>query len=240
MTKKRLHNKEKILELLAAGDVLTVEQAVTGLGVSEATVRRLFAELEAERRLLRFHGGVRAFPAPENPYSFGREQQLRVREKESIGRRAAALVGSGERIFLDSGTTTRACGNALAQRLRQREITDLVTITTSLAYTETLAQFCPVLLTGGQIRPERFDLAGPGVLGQLENYHFTTAILGTDGIAESGALTATDADTARIAQTVIRNADRVLILADRSKIGRPSFVTYAEFDPAKMILLSDE
>ena len=223
-----------------AGKRVTVEAAVNGLGVSEATVRRLFAELESERRLLRVHGGVCAFPAPENPYSYGRERQLRVRERDVIGRLAAGMIRSGERLFLDSGTTTRACGNALAERLRRHELADLVVITTSLAHSDTLARECPVMLTGGQIRPERFDLAGPGVLGQLENYHFSTAVLGTDGIAESGALTATDEDTARIAQTVIRNSDRVLILADRSKIGRPSFVTYAEFDPSRMTLVSDE
>ena len=69
MNKQKLR-EIKLLELLKSRGRLDVATVTSKLAVSEATARRLFAELEKGGKLLRVHGGIQAAPELSNDYSF--------------------------------------------------------------------------------------------------------------------------------------------------------------------------
>ena len=50
--------RQSILQLLRTSKKLSIEQAMSALDVSESTVRRLFAQLEAEGLAIRTYGGI--------------------------------------------------------------------------------------------------------------------------------------------------------------------------------------
>lgn len=50
--------KQNVLKMLRTSKKLSVEDAMRTLGVSESTVRRLFAQLEAEGEGIRAYGGI--------------------------------------------------------------------------------------------------------------------------------------------------------------------------------------
>ena len=105
---KKTEAQQKILKLLHRCGELEVADAVAALNVSEATVRRHFAELESQGSLIRVFGGVRLPVADASVYLFQSRSVSHLREKRSIGRAAAALISDRERLFCDSGTTVLA------------------------------------------------------------------------------------------------------------------------------------
>ena len=52
-------NREKLLRLLRSHGSLGVGEVVRALSLSEASVRRYFAELEKLDHAMRYHGGIR-------------------------------------------------------------------------------------------------------------------------------------------------------------------------------------
>ena len=233
-------NRDKILQALNSYGKLSVREVVDWLGVSEVTVRRFFGEMERDHQLLRICGGTRSLRPPAGGiYSFGHELKKRIREKQQIGTCAANLIAAGDRIFLDSGTTVRSCAVVLRERLERNAVTNLLMITNSLAYTDILAASCPVFLTGGRISPDRMELMDADALSMLSKYHFTKALFGTDAITDRLELMTNDENTARLVRTVVANSDRVIILADSSKIGRRSFTVSAKLDSGKYTLVTD-
>lgn len=236
---KKTEAQQKILKLLHRCGELDVADAVAALNVSEATVRRHFAELESQGSLIRVFGGVRLPVADDSVYLFQSRAVDHLREKRAIGKAAAALIGGHERLFCDSGTTVLEFGNALAARAEKGGLTDLSVVTNSLVYSEALAQCCSVMLTGGVIRNLRKDLSGLNALQNIERYNFTRAVLGADGISPDGVLSTTDEDTSLLASAALRRSKEALILADSSKIGVSSFVEYATLEPGKFTLITD-
>lgn len=234
--KKRDLRAGQLLEMLRQRESLTVEDTVELMGISEATARRLFSRLEEERKLIRFHGGVRLPELPMSSYSFLVSSVHAVAEKQQIGEFAATLVRSGESIFIDAGTTTLRMAEALAARCRAGEVTELTVVSNSLAGIVALSSACRVILLGGECRPDRFDLVGGLTRGNLEKFRFDCAFFGLDAASSNGALMTTDAETAEINALFIRNSTRAVALADAEKFERTSLLTFATLEEIDAVI----
>ncbi len=229
-----------LLEMLSEKKRLDIKSVVDALSISEATARRLFIDLEKSGKLIRIHGGIQAAPEIAPDYSFRLSAVCRTPEKNAIGAAAAKNVHSGDRIYLDSGTTVLKMADALASRLRHGEISKVSIVTNSLSCMDNLSELAEVILVGGIIRPARRDVCGPLAEKNLVLYHFNKAFLGADAIVPSGDLLTTDDRTAIINEVVIRNSDTVFILTDSSKFSSKAFVAYANLKNINAIVISDE
>lgn len=232
--------RERILMLLKQYHRLSVSDVVNALNASEATVRRYFKDMEKSGQLIRVCGGAR-LPSSilEVEYHFNRKSTTRMVEKQLIGRAAAQLVESHDRLFFDSGTTVRECGNALVERCIAENLKDIGIITNSLVYNDELPKFCNMGLVGGNIRPLRMDLSGMLALNNIRRYNFSKAFLGTDGIASDGTLSTTDEETSLLAEAALEQSKSVAILADSSKLGIVSFVPFGTMNGKKFTLVTD-
>ncbi len=234
--KKSEERASQLLELLQIDRRLDVRTVSESMGISEATVRRLFARLDGEGKVIRTHGGVRLAPHLGTDYSYFLSATHRSREKSHIGRAAAELVSAGDRLYLDSGTTVLKLAEALALRLQAGEVADLVVLTNSLALVETLARRCKLLLVGGEVRTERRDLCGPISEETLHLFHVTRAFLGADAVSLTGGFMTTDERTAMLNRIVLRAAGSACVLADSEKFGRDSFISFAPLDGVDRVL----
>lgn len=84
---------------------------------SNVTIRKDLEILHKQGLIDRTHGG--ALPAQSGDLldvGLHDKEKLHRKEKERIGQAAAALVGEGESVVLDSGTTTTAVAQALQRR----------------------------------------------------------------------------------------------------------------------------
>lgn len=234
MTKTEMRTV-KLLEMLRVHQRIDVKTATSALNISEATVRRLFAQLEEEGEVIRVHGGVQLAPQLGNDYSFRVSTLHRSEEKIRIGEAAAGIITSNERIFLDSGTTVLKLAESLSLRIHAREVKNLIVVTNSLTYVDILGKYCKVILIGGEIRVGRRDVCGPIAEKILEMFHVNNAFLGADAINIDAGFMTTDERTAKMCGIVIDHADRTYVLADSEKFNTSSFLSYAPLDAVDTI-----
>jgi DeoR family transcriptional regulator of aga operon len=222
----RYHRWNELLELLAADGQLQVEHAARVLGVSEATVRRDFDELADQQMLTRIRGGAVAQGVTYDlPLRY--KTQRHPSEKQRIAAVAARLVRPGQVAGLNGGTTTTEVARAIATRSDLNSVpppavtvvTNALNIATELA----VRQHIKIVTTGGVARPQSYELIGPLATGVLEQVTLDLAILGVDGLDAVSGATAHHEGEASINRLMARQASKVVIAADSSKVGRRAF-----------------
>ena len=172
--------------------------------------------LEDQKLLSRTHGGAVAVDvAYELPvrYRVGQHRE----EKALIAQRAAALLPRGPlTLGLTGGTTTHILARLLAERVDLTVVTNALNIAAELALRPRLK----LIMTGGVSRTQSYELVGPIADQTLAGLNMEVAVVGVDGISARGGLTTHDEIEAHTNATMIRRADRVIVVADGSKVGR--------------------
>lgn len=205
----------RIRERLAGQPGVSISELAREFGVSEMTVRRDLTALEGQAHVQRTHGGAVLTERMILEFSYRDRRELNRAAKRAIAAEARKLVRPGQRLILDTGTTTLE----LAALLRDAE--DLTVITPSLAAASEL-QHAPgveVILLGGIMRRGSPDLTGPVTEHCLELFSADLAFQGAEGIGHDGAIYNIDLRLARVDKLMRRVAQKVCLLADHSKIG---------------------
>jgi len=220
----RLH---RIRNLLSAFSQVSTDHIAQDLGVSRETVRRDILELEAQGVLRRVHGGIIATgDQPEPPLAV--RQTVRAKEKRAIARVAARLVQPGQTLFIDTGSTTTLLAEALSAASGLTIITNGLNVAHKLASVDPARPGNQVILLGGQVAGPLAATWGDVTVAEIHRYRADVALLSPVGVsAEHGAASFEHAEAA-IARAMAHQAKRLVILADHSKIGQPSRVSYAQ------------
>jgi DeoR family transcriptional regulator of aga operon len=122
-------------------------------------------------------------------------------------------------VGLTGGTTTTEVARVLGEMSRLTIVTNSLSIAAELAVRPNLK----LVLTGGVARPESYELIGPLAEGTLSGLNLDLAIVGVDGISAAAGLTTHHEVEAGTNRTLIARAERTLVVADSSKIGRAAF-----------------
>jgi len=216
-----------LLEILAEDGRITVEDAAERLKVSQATVRRDFDQLAQQQMITRTRGGAVA-----NTVSYDlplRYKSARnVDEKQRVGIAAAGMVTPGMVVGMNGGTTTTEVARALATRPDLINNTDgsaltIVTNALNIANELIVRPHVKVVVTGGVVRPQSYELIGPLATGVLRELTFDIVFLGVDAIDVALGAAAHHEGEAAINGLMAARARRVVILADSSKLGRHAF-----------------
>jgi DeoR family transcriptional regulator of aga operon len=201
-------------------------------GVSTVTVRTDLQALEARGRVRRVRGAAMA--QTERP--FEATQRDLAEEKAHIGRHAATMVSSGETIMLDVGTTTTAVARAL---LTRPELRDVTVITNSLTVAMELEPASPritVVLTGGTLRPLQHSLVNPLGTLVLERLRASIAFTGCNGVDREGGVTNLNLAEAEIKRAMMLAAQRRVVVADGSKLGRVALAQVCEIKEVSLVV----
>lgn len=208
---------------------MTVTALAAEFGVSAMTIRRDLAALEHNAEIQRTHGGAMLTERMILEFDYRDRQAQNRAAKRAIAAAARKLVQPGDRVILDTGTTTLE----LASLLRDGE--RLTVITPSLAVASELqhAAGVEVILLGGVIRRGSPDLTGPVTEHCLKLFAADIVIQGADAIGLDGSIYNSDVRLARVDEMMRRVAGRCCVLADHTKIGRTALArsgTMAEVD----------
>ncbi len=184
-------------------------------GVSEMTIRRDLAALEDQSHIQRTHGGAMLTERMMLEFDYRDRRGQNRAAKCAIAAAARKLVHPGQRLLLDTGTTTLE----LASLLKDGE--NLTVITPSLAVASELQHSAgvEVILLGGVIRRGSPDLTGPVTEHCLELFAADIAFQGADAIGADGSIYNSDLRLARVDQLMRKVASRCCVLADHTKIG---------------------
>ena len=221
----RYRRWNELLELLAAAGQLQVEDAAKALNVSAATVRRDFDELASQQMLTRIRGGAVAQGVNYDlPLRYKTERH--PSEKQRIGALAASMVRAGagrgpERRHHHHGGG-QGPGHPLATWSPRAPSPTITVVTNALNIATELAvrQHIKIVTTGGVARPQSYELTGPLATDVLEQVRLDVAILGVDGIDAVAGATAHHEGEASINRLMGRQARKVIIVADSSKVGQ--------------------
>ncbi|MBT3377623.1 MAG: DeoR/GlpR transcriptional regulator [Lentisphaerae bacterium] len=221
MPEHKLLNAERehrILELLRHSTVMTVGGLSNELSVSEATIRRDLQSMHERKLLQRVRGGATLHPVARVEPVFHDKATQHQGIKRRIAAKAIDLIEDHDVIYLDGGSTVLM----LAERLDERE--GLTVVTNSLmAASRLMGSDHRLILVGGEFRPLSRTLVGPLTAAVAGNLHVDKAFMGTIGFTIEDGMTTTDTNEAFTKEQIMKRSNQVILLADSSKLGIPSF-----------------
>ena len=215
----RTQRQESILELLAHRGRLNVEELVAELSVTAMTIRRDLAGLEKSGVLTRTHGGCVLQSPFVREMPFSEKDQQQREHKYAIACAAAGMLKSGDRIYLDTGTTAVHVARVLPTGLDIHVFTNNLLVAMELFGREGVE----VVVYGGALAPRSPDLVGDVAMTRIHDFHIDVAIVGADALdTASGEFYGANMAAAMLSRQAQQQAERILLLMDNSKFGKQS------------------
>lgn len=211
-----LHRKTLLLDRLARDGRLVAADLALDLGTSEDTIRRDLRHLAADGLLVRVHGG--ALPASPTHVSLATRRGMRAPEKDRLGRAAAGLIGEGQIVIIDGGTTHLALVAALPVTLRATVVTHGPGIAAALEHHAGVE----VILIGGRVFRHSMVALGAETQSAYSRLRADLCFLGVTGVHPDTGLTTGDAEEARLKATMVEVAAETVVLATADKLGATS------------------
>ena len=208
----------RIMKLLSQQRTATVQELCEALDASESTIRRDLNELDRMGKVNKVHGGA---TLPDSQFladepTMAAKEALAVAQKKCIAKAAAALITAEDFVFLDAGSTTLA----LVRELNGPAL-DARYVTNGVAHARLLAQKgCRVFLPGGLLRPQTEAIIGAAALTAIQQYNFTKAFMGANGVALDSGFTTPDPEEAAVKAAALHRARETWFLVDDTKFAQ--------------------
>ncbi|WP_375481287.1 DeoR/GlpR family DNA-binding transcription regulator [uncultured Jatrophihabitans sp.] len=217
--------RRRLVEHLHRSGSAQVEDLADALGVSTSTVRRDLADLEAEGRLRRAHGGAYLHRATLYPETRPQAAPETDDVKRRIGKAAADRLTDGTTVMILGGSTTAAMLPFCAGH-------ELTVVTNGLDVAHTLAEHpdITVVVLGGVLHREQLTLLGPMTEQNMADLHVDVMFAGAFGVHPQGGVTGTKIMAAGSHHSMLRHAEELVVLADAAKLGRQGPTLLAEMD----------
>jgi DeoR family fructose operon transcriptional repressor len=224
----------RIKTLLAAMHSMSTDRIVNELGVSRETVRRDLLALESQGELRRTHGGAVSLQAIGDAGAAvppAARNERGERAERAIARAAAGLLRNGQTLFMDAGSMTPHMADALTA------FSDMTVITNSF---DAAMRLCGapgqaehrnrVLVLGGLVPGPDAATQGDHAVAQIHRFKADTALLFPMGVDARQGATHMDLGYAEVARAMAANAAEVVLLADDTKVGASTRVSYCPAD----------
>jgi DeoR family transcriptional regulator of aga operon len=211
-----------VLELLETRDAVTVTELAHRFAVSEVTIRNDLGQLAGQGLVARIRGGARALQRGQSEVAFDVRLRVQDEEKRAIARAAAAMVGDGEAIALDSSTTAYY----IALELREKQ--ELVVVTNGLRVASALADAAgvSVIVPGGMLRLAAMSLVGDFASAVLRTTSIGKGFFGARGVNLDRGLMDLNPEEVRIKRELAEVCERVIGVFDHTKWRKKALLSF--------------
>ena len=228
--------QSKMLELIRANNGATISQLKSEFGVSVVTIRKDLEELERDGLIVRKFGGAVPSQSGDPLESFNVRAKLNRREKQLIGKAAAALITPMESVIIDAGSTALE----IVRHLRYGIPITILTPAMNVAMEACTMSNTTVIVPGGGVLDHfTLSLGGNEAEESFARLHADKVFMGVRGVDLQHGLSDTDTRRIRLKQTMIRASQQVIVLADSSKIGKPSLIDIAPLEVVTTIVTDE-
>ncbi len=227
----QLERQLKIMNLIGQRQAVTIVDLAREFDVSQNTVRRDLQALADKGFLSLTHGGAVLNRQAPMGVPLAQREVNHIQEKRAIGLRAAEMVGEGEAVILDAGTTTEQIAIALKDRAALTIITNAINIAAHLR----TAAGVTVVLTGGVLNDVTGCVAGFHAEQFLGQFHAAKAFISAGGVTVD-TVTNTNAFEVQIKRRMMAAAEQSFLVVSHHKLGRTSLVPFARPGDFKAIL----
>lgn len=213
--------RQAIIEQVRTHGFCSIAGLAGELNVSEMTVRRDARLLDSLGHVRVVHGGVSLPPGQD----FGAREHANPGPKGLLGAAAGRLVGPGDTIAVDAGTTTRHLMSALPPEFTGSVVTNSVPVIQSvLARPGTR---CVAL--GGDLYAPSQAFVGPASVDAAAGLRVRWFFLGAAAVDERGCYGVYDMERPT-KQALMAIADRVVLMVDSTKFHGSAPVLLAPLD----------
>lgn len=223
-----------ILEQVNQRGIVTVNDLITILNVSDMTIRRDLDELAKDGKIIRIHGGAQSINAPTlTELSHIEKKKIHSIQKEAIAKQAASLIQENSTIYLGPGTTIEL----IAQYVHRTE--GLRIVTNSLPVFKTWKnKDIELILIGGNYRKKSGAFIGSLTVDMLKQLKFNQAFVGINALRDQHLMTANPEEG--LAQTIVlENSRKRIILADKFKIEQDDFYEFYNLTDIDMFVTNE-
>lgn len=224
-----------IQELEEEGAVKTVELSER-LGVSSMTIRRDLGYLAEEGIVSITHGGAVLNKGALKEHGMFYKEDAYFNEKRRIAEFCYNFVNEGDAVFLDTGSTAKIIAEVIADKK------NISVVSHSLLVQQVLAEASGIRMISA---PGVFRQKTMGFLGQLTcdfvaGFKFDTLFLGVEGVDIEHGVTVPDIVDGETKRALVRQAKRVIVVADYSKIGTSFFMTISPLKGINTLVTNKE
>ncbi|MGF7018466.1 DeoR family fructose operon transcriptional repressor [Lachnospiraceae bacterium PF1-21] len=224
--------RENIVSYISQRDVTYMKDLAEELGISLSTIRRDLLTLQNEGEVIIMRGGAVRIKQGDYDEPVVRKKLLNSEAKETIAKKAAALVEDGDCIYIDSGTTTVAM-------LKYLDGKNLTIVSSSTELIENMPiKGAKCILLGGEVRDDLESVFGAITEKIISTMYFDKAFVGGNGYIEDGGVYTYDANEARKKEMVKEYSHVTYALMDTSKKNKHAFSK--AFDLSDVILITEE
>lgn len=214
---------QSILSIINERNAVTVAELSQMLDTSESTIRRDLNALDELGKINKVFGGATAITQTEGIVedSVVARERLMSEEKTEIAKYCATLINNTDFVYIDSGTTT--------SRLIDFIVNDKATyVTNGIVHARKLIQKgLNAYMIGGKVKPVTEAVVGAEGISNLNNFNFSKAFMGTNGIDMQAGYTTPDIEEAMIKEKAINQSYMAFIIADHTKFRRVFPVTFS-------------
>lgn len=192
-----------------------VESLAEKFNVTPQTIRKDLNDLCELEVLHRVHGGA-VFPSSTSNYAYLSRREIAIDAKSKIAERAAALVPNDSSLIMNIGTTTELVAEALTTHKGLMVVTNNLNV----AYILADAPEVEVVVTGGVVRKNDLGIVGAAAIDVINQFKVDIAIIGTSAIDGDGCLLDFDYREVRVAQAILKQSRKRILVADNMKFER--------------------
>lgn len=208
--------RAEIAQIIGQQGEVSVDGLAARFGVSAETIRRDLARLAESGAVQKVHGGARRLRL-HSEGSFQQRLTENADAKHEIARKLPGLVEPGDTIFIDTGSTTLICAEALAEVERLTVITNSVRIAQTFASTGARNT---VYLLGGAFSADNGQTVGPLAIEQIGAFQADHAVLTVAALDAGAGAMDSNFDEARVARAMIEHSRNLFVVANAAKFGR--------------------
>lgn len=215
-----MSRRDQIAERLARGEPVVASSLAVEFHMSEDAIRRDLRALATEGKCRRVYGGA----LPISPASTDLATRLEEdpHRKHMLARAAARLIGRGDVLFLDSGSTNQALAHELPENL------DLTIVTNSIPVAAALFNRAGtrLIMIGGAVDGAVGACVDAEAVAALQRFHIDKCFLGACAISvDRGAagFDAADAVFKRALLSISRDLI-VMVMAEKLETQAPHIV----------------
>jgi DeoR family transcriptional regulator of aga operon len=232
-----VQRKQRLNQIVAAvveNVSLDVPELAARFAVSEATIRRDLGLLERQQLVSRTRGGAGPHAAFNDlPLRYKTSQDLV--EKRRIAHAALQFLDGARVIGMTGGTTIHEFARLLQGRSGLTAITNALNVATSLIGQPGIRVFA----AGGEVRASSQEAVGPSAEAFLADYNIDVSFVGVDGVDPDAGCTNYDPVGARVNGAMCTRSQRVVVLADASKIGRVALAGVLPIEQVDVLVTDD-
>jgi DeoR family transcriptional regulator, fructose operon transcriptional repressor len=226
--------QQAIAALVTERGRLSVADVAERFGVTTETVRRDLAVLERAGMLRRVHGGavpIGALTLVEP--ALGERSGTLAEQKRKMAAAALDLLPDLDgSVLLDGGSSTAALADLLPAGHRLLVATNSVPIAARLSAIPGIS----LHVLGGRVRGVTQTAVGSATIRALEDLRVDVAFLGANGLTAGRGFSTPDESEAATKRAMIRAAERTVVLADSTKLGREHLLRFAAPDEIDVLV----